>query len=395
MDISFVLLEFFIVLVAAKIGGELAERVGQPAVLGELIAGVIVGGSFLGILKENEILNVLAQIGVVILLFEVGVASDFDAFMKAGLQAFIVASIGVACPFIGGYYLAGYLGLAPAQAVFIGATLTATSVGITVRVFRDLGHLMRKEANIVVGAAVIDDVMGLIILAVVVGLITAGSFSLFSVLSITSLSVFFLVASIVLSIAAAPYILRIIHQMRVRGILFVFAFSFCLLMAYFAKAAGLAPIVGAFAAGLIFSRTEHKEHVEERIRPVADLFVPIFFVMMGVAVDIKTLNPYIPGNLHNIEIALAMLVIAVAGKYLSGFSIPWSRVNRSVIGFGMVPRGEVGLIFASYGITHKIIGSDLYTSILIMIMLTTFITPPILKYVFSIEKGRKTRKQSA
>jgi Kef-type K+ transport system membrane component KefB len=174
--------------------------------------------------------------------------------------------------------------------------------------------------------------------------------------------------------------------MKTRGMLFVFAFSFCLILAYFAKLVGLAPIVGAFAAGLILSRTEHKEHIEERIRPVADLFVPIFFVMMGVIVDLRTLNPFIASNQQNIIIALNLLVVAIIGKYLSGFSIPWAKVNRSLIGVGMIPRGEVGLIFASYGLTHKLIDKGLYTSVLIMIMMTTFLTPPILKALLKTER---------
>jgi len=389
MDIGFILLELFIILMAAKIGGELVERIGQPAVLGELLAGVIVGGSVFGWVSKNEMIDIFAQLGVIILLFEVGIASDFETFMKVGLQAFVVASVGVICPFIGGYFLASYLGMSLIQAVFLGATLTATSVGITVRVFNDLGHAKRKEANIVIGAAVIDDVMGLIILAVLVGLTATGSISLGSIFMIAFLAILFFVSSIVISSVAGPYVLAIVHQMRIRGFLFVFAFCFCLLLAYTAKLVELAPIVGAFAAGLILSRTEHKEHIEERIKPVADLFVPVFFVMMGVVVDITTLNPFIAGNLNNIFIALCLFAVAVIGKYISGFSIPWTKVNRSVIGFGMIPRGEVGLIFASYGILYQLITPSLYTSVLIMIMLTTFITPPILKAVFKLEGNRR------
>ena len=387
------MLEFFIILVAAKIGGELAERFGQPAVLGELVAGVLVGGSVLGLVRENEIIDILAQIGVVILLFEVGVSSDFDVFMRAGLEAFTVAAVGVTLPFIGGYFLASYLGLSVMQAVFLGATLTATSVGITVRVFHDLGHSNKKEAHIVIGAAVIDDVMGLIILAIVIGLVTTGIVSLYNIFKTTSYAVLFLAGSILIGIIAAPVTLRLVHRMKTRGMLFVFAFSFCLILAYFAKLAGLAPIVGAFAAGLILSRTEHKEHIEEKIRPVADLFVPIFFVMMGVMVDLKTLNPFIASNQQNIIIALNLLAVAIIGKYFSGFSIPWTKVNRSLIGFGMIPRGEVGLIFASYGLTHKLIDKGLYTSVLIMIMMTTFLTPPILKALLKTE-GKHGLKNS-
>jgi Kef-type K+ transport system membrane component KefB len=355
---------------------------------------VLIGGSFLGLVRENEIIDILAQIGVVILLFEVGVSSDFDVFMQAGLQAFVVAAVGVTLPFIGGYFLASRLGMSVMQAVFLGATLTATSVGITVRVFQDLGHSNKKEAHIVIGAAVIDDVMGLIILAVVIGLVTTGIVSFYNVFKITSYAVLFLAGSILIGILAAPVTLRIVHRMKTRGMLFVFAFSFCLLLAYFAKVAGLAPIVGAFAAGLILSRTEHKEHIEERVRPVADLFVPIFFVMMGVIVDLRTLNPFIAGNQQNILIALNLLAVAIIGKYFSGFSIPWSKVNRSLIGFGMIPRGEVGLIFASYGLTHKLIDKGLYTSVLIMIMLTTFLTPPILKALLKNEEKHHEPKRS-
>jgi len=394
MDISFILLEFFIILVAAKIGGELAERFGQPAVLGELIAGVLIGGSVFGLIRENEIINVLAQIGVIILLFEVGVSSDFDVFMQAGLQAFVVAAVGVTLPFIGGYFLASHLGMSVIQAVFLGATLTATSVGITVRVFHDLGHSNKKEAHIVIGAAVIDDVMGLIVLAVVIGLVTTGVVSVYNVFKVTSFAVLFLAGAILIGIAAAPFTLRIVHGMKTRGMLFVFAFSFCLLLSYFAQLAGLAPIVGAFAAGLILSRTEHKEHVEERIKPVADLFVPIFFVMMGVMVDLRTLNPFVASNQQNIIVAIDLLVVAIIGKYFSGFSIPWTKVNRSLIGFGMIPRGEVGLIFASYGLIHNIIGKGIYTSVLIMIMMTTFLTPPILKAILKIEEKRHGLKRS-
>jgi len=354
-------------------------------VLGELVAGVLVGGSVLGLVRENEIIDILAQIGVVILLFEVGVSSDFDVFMQEGLQAFTVAAVGVTLPFVGGYFLASQLGLSVMQAVFLGATLTATSVGITVRVFHDLGHSNKKEAHIVIGAAVIDDVMGLIILAVVIGIATTGIISFYNVFKVTSYAVLFLAGAILVGIMAAPITLRLVRRMKTRGMLFVFAFSFCLILAYFAKLVGLAPIVGAFAAGLILSRTEHKEHIEERIRPVADLFVPIFFVMMGVIVDLRTLNPFIASNQQNIIIALNLLVVAIIGKYLSGFSIPWAKVNRSLIGVGMIPRGEVGLIFASYGLTHKLIDKGLYTSVLIMIMMTTFLTPPILKALLKTE----------
>jgi len=382
MEISNILLTLFYILVAAKIGGELAQRIKQPAVLGELIAGVVVGASVLGLVRENDFISILAQIGAIVLLFEAGITSEYESFMKVKLWAFIVAVVGVTFPFIFGYLVSYYSGLGVIESVFIGATLTATSVGITVRVFQDLGKIKSREAQIVIGAAVVDDVIGLIILAAVIGIVSSGSFSLINVLRITGLAVAFLGGALLIgNIAAAP-ILKFIHQMRVRGVLFVFAFAFCLIMAFFSLAVGLAPIVGAFAAGLILSRTEHQEHVENQVKPVADIFVPIFFIMMGAAVNVNLFNPFNPANHAVLMLAFMLFAVAAFGKILSGFSV-FDKLNKLVIGVGMIPRGEVGLIFAAYGLSHKVIDQQLYVALLIVIVLTTFITPPILKQLLS------------
>lgn len=382
MEIANVLLSLFYILVAAKIGGELAERIKQPAVLGELVAGVVVGTSVLGLVKESEFINVLAQIGAVILLFEAGITSEYESFMKVKLWAFIVACVGVTFPFTFGYLVSSFSGLGVIESVFIGATLTATSVGITVRVFSDLGKIKSKEAQIVIGAAVADDVIGLIILAVVVGIIGSGSVSMLNIVRVTSLAVLFLGGALLLGNLAAPNILKFVHQMRVRGVLFVFSFAFCLLMGFLSQVVGLAPIVGAFAAGLILSRTEHQEHVETQIKPVADVFVPVFFVMMGAAVNISLFNPFNPANHAILLFSIMLLTVAILGKIISGFSV-FDKVNKLVIGVGMIPRGEVGLIFAAYGLSHKIVNQQIYVALLIMIIATTFITPPILKQLLS------------
>jgi Kef-type K+ transport system membrane component KefB len=378
MDIAHILLTLFYILVAAKIGGELAERIKQPPVLGELIAGVIVGSSVLGLVKESDIILILAQIGAIVLLFEAGVTSEYESFMKVKLWAFVVACVGVTFPFILGYLITHFSGFGTIESIFIGATLTATSVGITVRVFQDLGKIRSKEAQIVIGAAVADDVIGLIILASVIGIVSSGSFSIISVSKITGLAVAFLASAFLIGNVAAAPLLRLIHRMRVRGVLFVFSFSFCLIMSFFSQLVGLAPIVGAFAAGLILSRTEHKEHIDSQVKPVADIFVPIFFIMTGAAVNVAHFNPFDPAN-HSIWVlALLLFFAAVVGKIVSGFSV-LEKLNKWVIGVGMIPRGEVGLIFAAYGLSHKVIDQRLYVVLLLVITATTFITPPILK----------------
>ncbi|MDI6732115.1 MAG: cation:proton antiporter [Candidatus Margulisbacteria bacterium] len=385
MEITSLLLSLFIILVAAKVGGELAERIHQPAVLGELVAGVIVGASVLGLIREDSIISVLAQIGAIVLLFEAGITSDYEAFMSVKLWAFLVACVGVACPFVLGYFVSHYSGLGVMESIFIGATLTATSVGITVRVFQDLGKIKMKEAQIVIGAAVVDDVIGLIILAVVTGIVTSGSVSIANILRLTGYAAAFLGGAIVIGSTAAPYLLKFVHQMRVRGVLFVFAFAFCLILAYFSQLVGLAPIVGAFAAGLILSRTEHQEHVEKQTKPLADIFVPIFFVMMGAAVNINLFNPFNPANHAMLIFAGLIFAVAIFGKIVSGWAV-FEKLNKVVIGIGMLPRGEVGLIFAAYGLSHKIIGQQLYVAVLLVIMLTTFITPPLLKMLVAKNK---------
>lgn len=380
MEITGVLLTLFYVLIFAKLGGELAERVKQPAVLGELVAGVIVGTSVLGLVHESGFIKILAEIGAIILLFEAGITSDYASFMKVKLWAFSVACVGVAVPFVLGYFIAYYFGLTVLEAVFVGATLTATSVGITVRVFQDIGRINTREAQIVIGAAVVDDVIGLIILAVVVGIITSGSVSILNIARVSGLAVAFLGGALAIGSLLAPLTLRFVHGLHVRGVLFVFAFAFCLIMAYFSQAVGLAPIVGAFAAGLILSRTDHQEHVASQTRPLADIFVPVFFIMMGAAVNINLFNPFNPGNHAVLVLALLLFIAAVAGKVVSGYVV-FDKLNKLVIGVGMIPRGEVGLIFAAYGLSHQIISQQLYVAILLVVILTTFITPPILKHL--------------
>ncbi|KHO45311.1 MAG: Na+/H+-exchanging protein [archaeon GW2011_AR3] len=370
------LLTIILALILAKIIGELFEKMGQSAVLGELMVGIVMGPSLLHILQpgENEVFTFLAEIGVILLLFEVGLESNVYKLLKSGMTATLVACVGVAVPLITGYAYFALSGHPSTVALFIGATLTATSVGITMRVLSDIKRIDTEEGRIILGAAVIDDVIGLIILSIVTGIVELGKVSIFGIGKITFVSVLFLVLTTWVGIKFTPWLFRYINRMQVRGSVIVFAFALSLILAVMANLIGLATIVGAFAAGLILERTEQKEHIHERIQPVADMFVPLFFIQAGAYIDVHVL-----ANLSNLGFIIVLTLIAIAGKLASGIAVIGKKANPWAIGIGMIPRGEVGLIFATFGLTSGLIDASLYGVLVIMIMLTTFITPPLLK----------------
>jgi Kef-type K+ transport system membrane component KefB len=376
VEIASLLLDLAVILTAAKIGGELVGRIGQPAVLGELMVGVLLGPSLLGLIEPLELIKFLAEIGLILLLFKVGLESDITELMRAGSSAGIVALTGLITPFILGYAVALWLGMEHLTAIFIGATLTATSIGITARVLADLNKSNTRESTIILGAAVLDDIGGLVILSIVVSMVTFGAVSAMEVVRISISAIAFLALAMVVGIKTAPRLLKIVQRMQVEGRLIVAAFAFCLFLAWFAEKAGLATIVGAFAAGLILAKTEHRAHIEERIEPMTDIFVPIFFVMMGVMVDIKTFL-----DLNVLYIGVLLTAAAILGKMICGLGAR-GKVNRLAIGVGMLPRGEVGLIFAGYGITLGIIDSALYSALILLVIITTFLTPIMMKKVF-------------
>jgi len=414
-DISVILLGLAIILLLARISS-LVENFGQPAVLGELIIGVILGNlSLLGFyffdhFKQNPILLFLSELGVIILLFQIGLESNIEKMKKIGIRAFLVACVGVIAPFILGAYLVGpklFPNLTPNAYIFLGATLTATSVGITARVFQDLKKLHIPEAQIVLGAAVIDDVLGLIILAIVSAIVIAGTISIGTITLISSKAIIFLLGAIILGNILSPHIGRFLSKIHTGlGMKFTMAISFCLIFAFLAKKVGLAPIVGAFAAGLvldpvhfiyfkdpeiiedfkkeiknfdertrdkILSIIKHhsKHHVEDLIYPTALFLVPIFFVLTGMNVKLETMF-----NLSVLLKALGLTAIAILGKVVSGLVA--GRVNKLLVGFGMVPRGEVGLVFVSIGKDLNVISDEIFSIVVIMVILTTLITPPIL-----------------
>jgi Kef-type K+ transport system membrane component KefB len=374
------LLGLVLVWLAAKLAGEAMERVGQTAVLGELLAGVLIGPGVLGLVHESEVLHSLAELGVLILLFEVGLESDVDELISAGLQATLVAAVGVVLPFAAGYAVMHWLGHPPLVSVFVGATLTATSVGITARVLADLGRLQDPTANVVLGAAVVDDVLGLIILAVVTGAAQTGGVSAGSVALLTGKAVIFLVAAILLGLRLAPILVAWISRLRARGTLVVYSLVFAMGLAALADLIGLATIIGAFAAGLILAKTDRRAPIEERVRPVADLFVPVFFVTVGMKVEPARLNP-LAGETQ-LGLAILLTVLAVAAKLATGLVAYRPGVRRWVVGVGMVPRGEVGLIFAGTGLAIGVVTADLYSALVVTVMLTTFAAPPWLKLLY-------------
>lgn len=392
VEVGHFLFILIVILLAAKLAGELFERIGQPAVLGELVAGVIVGGSVLGLVPVDpadpygSIVHVMAEIGVAILLFEIGLETDLREMFHVGSAAMTVALVGVVLPFLFGYLFWHYYeGGASLTAIFVGATLTATSVGITARVLTDLDKISTAEARIIIGAAVIDDILGLLILAVVEGLADTGSVSILGIAKLFGLALGFLAVAMAIGLSTARWLFEVVNRMRVRGVLVIFAFVFALLLAYSADLVGLASIVGAFAAGLILSRTNQFDTIVEQIRPVADVFTPIFFVSIGAAVDVSILDPRSPENQAVLIVGAGLFLIAILGKIAAGYSVFWRPVHKLAIGMGMVPRGEVGLIFAQIGLLGGILTQDVFSAILIMVMGTTLITPPILKVLF--ERG--------
>jgi Kef-type K+ transport system membrane component KefB len=387
-----------IMLLAAKLGGEIVLRLGQPPVLGEIIAGIVLGNlgwPFLEQIKTNASIAILAQIGVLILLFEVGLESTLKQMLQVGGSSLLVAILGVVTPFALGWLVSSWFLPTASFYVhaFIGASLTATSVGITARVLKDLKRSTTNEARIILGAAVIDDVLGLIVLAVVGGMIGAassgGSLSLTAVATVTMKAAVFLIGSLALGTYLSPRILAKLAQFKGTGVLLIAALSFCFFLAWLANVFGLAPIVGAFAAGLILENTHYEDFVkserqlEELVRPISTFLTPVFFVLIGMTTQLRTLTQ--PGVF---AFALVLTFVAIVGKQVCAFGVLTPKVDKLTVGIGMIPRGEVGLIFANIGLGLSIRGVPIITSqtfavIVIMVIITTMITPPALKWSLS------------
>lgn len=416
-----------ILLLSAKVSS-LIERVGQPAVLGELLIGVFLGSLYLlGVqffepVKTSEVIRFLAELGVVVLLFQIGMESSVQTMMKVGVPSFLVASVGVVLPLVATTYFVGPW-LAPGLPwhayLFLGATMTATSVGITARVLQDIGKSQTPEARIIIGAAVIDDVMGLIILAVVSAIVLHGSIDVLSLSVIILKAVVFLGGGFLLGTWAAPRLGRAFSRIHTgAGMKFALVISFGLVFAYGASLVGLAPIVGAFAAGLVLTpvyfeqfsdppfvedlkkvlqeermnggfagrldgiiKTHSHRHIEEFVEHLGHFLVPIFFVLTGMQVKLAALM-----DAKVIIMAAGILAAAVITKVAAGWAAG-KGVHHLSIGVGMVPRGEVGLIFANMGKAMGVMDDAVFSAIVMVIMGTTLITPPFLSSVFKKVKS--------
>jgi len=369
-----------VMLGAAKLFGAVAQRVGQPAVLGELVAGVVLGLSVMGLVDpRHDVLHLLAELGVVILLFEIGLETDLRQLVQVGGAATLVALVGVILPFALGYAVCWGLGLAPLVAIVAGATLTATSVGITARVLADLQRLHEPESRIILGAAVIDDVIGLVILAVVSGLTQGQAVTVRGVLTTTTLAFGFLVGTLLVGRLVVPPLVRWVGRVDLPGTATMLAVMLAFGLAWLASVAGSAMIIGAFAAGLLLRETPQAHEMERGVAHLGHFFVPLFFVMVGAAVDVGVLNPLQRANRLTLLIGGWLIVAAVVGKFLAGYAPFWFTGNKKVIGVGMIPRGEVGLIFAQMGLASGVFAPSLFSAVTLMVMVTTFVAPPLLK----------------
>jgi Kef-type K+ transport system membrane component KefB len=417
-----VLLSLIFIYLASKLGGELSQLANLPPVLGELVGGVIVGVSALhllvfpeagavandsvivtilqqvaGLSAENssavfnsftEVVSVLAELGVIILLFEIGLESDLQELQKVGVRAAIVAVVGVVAPFVAGTVgLILIFGMPTIPAVFAGAALTATSIGITSKVLSELGQLKSTEGQIIVGAAVIDDVLGIIVLAVVASLAKTGEIDVANVVYLIISATAFLLGSIFLGQFFNNSFVAITGKLKTRGNLVIPALIFAFIMAFLGNAIHLEAILGAFAAGLVLDETEARKELDKQILPIADVFVPIFFVTVGARVDLSVLNPSSADNRQGLIIAAFLILVAIIGKVITGWAVfGKEKVNRLAIGIGMIPRGEVGLVFAGIGAASGVLDKPLQAAIIIMVILTTFIAPPLLRFAFGTEK---------
>lgn len=403
-----ILLAIAVILAAAKLGGDLASRAGQPAVLGELLAGVVLGNlGLLGVtwtesFKTNVTLDTLAQVGVIILLFEVGLESTVRDMLKVGTTSLLVAILGVVTPFALGWAV-GALFLPERSAyvhAFLGATLTATSVGITARVLRDLGKSQSAEARVILGAAVIDDVLGLVILAVVSGVIQAANsgtaLSLGATGVIVGKAALFLFGAVALGLVISPRLFGLAARLRGRDVLLVTALVFCFGLSYFAALIGLAAIVGAYAAGLILEDVHYRDFTQrgerglhELLSPIGALLVPVFFVLMGMRVDLSSFS-----HAGILGFAAVLTVAAILGKQACALGALRRDLDSLSIGIGMIPRGEVGLIFANIGLGlavhgERVVDDAIYSAVVIMVIITTMATPPALRW--SMARSRLLR----
>ena len=399
MDVHNFFLTLFLILVTARILGELFARIGIPSVLGELSAGILLGVSGLGLVEVNDVLKVLAEIGILLLLFEIGLDTDIERLKSAGLKSIVVALFGAVFPFTVSALVSYYLfDLTLVVSLFIGGTLTATSIGITMRVLKDLQKEHSNIAQIVIGAAVIDDILGVIILVFIYDYAITQELSLTNTLNTTVFILLFLLIAPAFANVASKFMKKFDEHKQVPGFIPTIIISLISLFAYLSHIFGAPEILGSFAAGIALSRRfilpfgmglrndeVFIEKVKSAIIPISQMFTPIFFVMVGLSMNLRVIDF---SSTKFWSLALIFLIIAVIGKYMGAFLLRnTSALHKALIGISMIPRGEVGLIFAEVGRVNGILDNEIYAVLIFVIIVTTIAPPFLLKWLFKYEKA--------
>ena len=394
MEVHTFFLVLLAILLAARILGELASRLKVPPVIGELLAGVLLGPSLLGWVEPSTVIRLLAEIGIILLLFEVGLETDILRLVKNGLKPVIVAMVGFVLPLLFGYGVSHYIfGQSHLVSLFVGGTLTATSIGITVRVLTDLKRQSSPEAQIVLGAAVLDDVMGVVLLAFLYEFSVSGGVQLAGAGKVLVFVALFMLLAPLAAKLIAEVIKRFARVSQIPGLIPTTVVALVLFFAWLAHAVGAPALLGGFAAGLALSQRfffpmgvairsadpAFAQRMEKEMKPIIHLFTPIFFVMIGLSLNLRTIDW---ASSYIWSFSLALFVAAVAGKMLAAFLIRESTPARLAIGLAMVPRGEVGLIFTELGRVSGIFDNELYAVMVIVIVLTTLLPPFVLKWFY-------------
>jgi Kef-type K+ transport system membrane component KefB len=383
-------LDMALILAVAKLGGDIASRTKQPPVLGELLGGVVLGSIHLPFfleLRGDPFVDMLARIGVLILLFQVGLDSTVREVMRVGAASAFVAALGTVGTLVTGWVAAALV--LPREStllhLFLAASLTATSIGISARVLRDAGAARSREAHTILGASVLDDVLGLVVLALASGAVAhtqAGSTVAPAAVAWTVLkTVAFLAAAVALGVRFSPVLFRLTSSLRTEGALVATGLSFCFVLSWASSAIGLAPLVGAFTAGLVLEESHSARFVARgeaslaaRMEPISSWLVPIFFVLMGMRADVRAVAEH-PKSLL---LAGALGVAAIAGKMLCALGAG-RGTDRLAVALGMIPRGEVSLVFASLGLSLGLLDTATYAALVLVVLLTTLVTPALLR----------------
>lgn len=382
------LFELALIVFAVKLLGHLSTKIGQPSVFGKLLVGILLGPTVLNLIHPNPLISELAEIGVILLMFLAGLETDLQEFKKNAFAATTVAIGGVVLPFLGGLGLSMLFGFETTVAVYVGTLLVATSVSISVQTLRELGKLKSREGTTILGAAVLDDVLGIIILSAVLGLTAGGSAGAGGIgdlgVLVAKIAVFFVVA-VLIGYYVLPALLKFVQRFQVSQTLLAFAVIVALLFAYMGELFGVAGIVGSYVCGLMLSLTPHREEITHKVEAFSyPFFVPLFFANIGLVANFREINPEIIW--FSVLLAIVAILCKVIGCALGGKVAKFNTKSSLVVGAGMVARGEVGLIIAMIGIERGIISNDLFSAALIVVIASTLVTPPLIK-LFLKEKG--------